>query len=150
VGTGGTRLDGTEMISDWDFVIITKNDIYQEDIHLGYGNIDVALYDFRTFESLVLENTIWVLECIFAPSSSIYKEDFNFRRIFQVDLTRLRRSVSFETSRQWMKSKRRGRYGNMYACAKCIFIAIRFMHYGTEIAQYGYIKNFQGVNHIWA
>ena len=145
IGTNGVRFDGT--ISDWDFVIVMNTDIKIMDEHLGYGNIDAALYDKNTFRSFVSENIIWVLECLFAPKNAIFKEEIEFLKFFQYNPGKIRNSVSCEISRQVAKGKRL--FDDPYKGLKCLFIAMRFYFYGSEIAKFGYIKNFQGMNYLW-
>jgi hypothetical protein len=78
------------------------------DVHVNCGNLEAMLMDKNTFASLVKENTIWILECIFAPPTSIWKEGVKFKDIFALDLPRLRRSVKFEVSRWHSRGKRKG------------------------------------------
>lgn len=99
VGTAGERLDGTQLISDWDLVVVYDTEQKIEDQHINYGNLEAALYDTRTFEVLVRKNTIWVLECIFGLPESLWKESIDYRARFVLDTDALRRSVSFEASR---------------------------------------------------
>ena len=146
IGTNGLRFDGN--ISDWDFVVVVNTNSSMHDVHLNYGNLDVTAYDYKAFTYLVEENIIWVLECIFAPENSILKNDHNFRKDFIFNPTKLRTSVSYEASRQVAKGKR-NRYSDLYIGFKSIFIALRFYHYGIEIAKEGFIKDIRGMNQIW-
>ena len=132
IGTNGLRFDGS--ISDWDFVVVINTNSRIHDVHLNYGNLDIAAYDYKTFAYLVEENVIWSLECIFAPEKAILKNDFNFRKTFIFNPTKLRSSVSYEASKQVAKGKR-NRCSDLYKGFKCIFIALRFYHYGIEILQ---------------
>ena len=145
VGTDGLRFDGT--ISDWDFVIVldTTNKICDE--HLSYGNIDAAVYDKKIFGTMVEENVIWTLECLFAHKNRIFKEQIEYSKYFLLNLGKLRNSVSCETARQIAKSKRNE--NNLYKVFKSLFIAMRYYFYGIEIAKFGTIKNFEGMNHVW-
>ena len=120
-------------------MIVLNTEQLIEDEHVNYGNLEGALYDKLTFEKLVRMNIIWVLECIFGPPESIWKENTNYRDIFVLDQQSLRRSVSFEVSRQVGKGKRRSKNGDMYSAAKGYFISLRFIHFGIEIVRYGCI-----------
>ena len=144
VGTNGVRFDGN--MSDWDFVVVMDLEKNFEDQHLVYGNIDVALYDVKTFQSLVVNNVIWALECIFAPKHCILKEKIDFRKSFIVDLAKLRNSVSYESERLLGKGKRRN---DPYVAFKCIFIALRFYEYAIQLCQYGFIKDLSTKNSVW-
>lgn len=145
IGTNGVRFDGS--ISDWDFVVVLNTDIKIMDEHLCYGNIDAALYDKNSFRSFVSENVIWVLECLFAPKNAIFKEEIEFLKFFQYNPGKMRSSVACEISRQLAKGKRL--CDDTYKGFKCLFIAMRFYFYGCEIAKFGHIKNFQGMNYLW-
>ncbi len=95
------------------------------------------------------ENTIWVLECIFAPKESIFKNEIDFEKKFELNIQRLRMSVSFEVARQMGKGKRKGRIGMLYVTAKTYYISFRFLIRGKEVAQHGRIANFEGSKYLW-
>jgi hypothetical protein len=158
VGYAGIRGDGSP--SDWDFVVVVKDEsVTQEDIHLAFGNMDVALYDERAFRRLLQNCSIWALECIYAPRRCVYLEKLDGRALFaqyraslphSVFCAKLRQSVSYESSRQWNKAKRAiGQKGSPYSARKSLFIAMRFVIYGIELAKTGEIADIACANAIW-
>lgn len=158
VGYAGVRGDGSA--SDWDFVIVTDARCApQSDVHLSHGDVEAVLYDEVTFTRLVEECTIWALECIFAPRSCVLREEIDFRARFAGHRERtpreilhasLRRSVSYEAGRQWSKARRYlVQRGDGYACRKRIFIALRFLCYGAEVAATGAIADLGAYNEHW-
>jgi hypothetical protein len=86
---------------------VIETDATISDEHVNYGNVEAALYDTRTFQDLVRRNTVWILECIYTEPHNIFKEKVRYRDTFKLDLTELRKSVSYEVSRQVGKGKRR-------------------------------------------
>lgn len=158
VGVAGRRDDGT--LSDWDLVLVTAiPGTTQDDIHLSFGNIDAAIHDVETFRRLIRQCSIWALECIFAPETSIWKEQLDFRQEFadlrqessrELVFARLRRSVSYQSERQWRRARHDlERRGDRYACRKRMFIAIRFVMYGLAVARTGRIDDLGCANHLW-
>ena len=146
IGTNGTRFDGS--LSDWDIVIVLNTNITIIHEHLKYGNIDVAGYDYKTFTTMVKDNLIWTLECVFAPKNCILKETFDFRKIFKINLGKLRNSVSYDVSKQISKGKRHK--DDLYKGFKAIFISLRFYYYGIQLVKSGNIADIKGVNDIWS
>ena len=158
VGYAGVRDDGS--LSDWDLVLVTAAaDREQDDVHIHHGNIEAVLYDERAFRRLIENCCIWALECIFAEPVNIWKEELDFRHEFAdfrqripVDLfhERLRRSVRYQSGTQWAKARRYlEKRGDRYSCRKRIFIALRFLVYGLEVARTGAIADLRCANHLW-
>ncbi|MFO0660643.1 MAG: hypothetical protein U0165_12555 [Polyangiaceae bacterium] len=158
VGYAGSRGDGS--LSDWDFVVVTtEHGALEEDVHLCNANLEVVLYDEATFLRLVRSGCIWALECIFAPASCRLLEEIDFREalarhIEQTPrdswLASLRRSVAYESGRKWGQAKRYlVEKGDAYSCRKRMFIAMRFLVYGIEIARTGTLTDLSCANHLW-
>lgn len=158
VGYAGVRGDGSA--SDWDFVIVTAARCApQSDVHLSHGDVEAVLYDEATFTRLIEECTIWALECVFAPRSCVLREEIDFRAHFarhrertprEVLHASLRRSVSYEAGRQWSKARRYlVQRGDGYAGRKRVFIALRFLCYGAEVAATGAIADLGAYNDLW-
>jgi DNA polymerase III epsilon subunit-like protein len=157
VGYANTRRDGHP--SDWDFVMVTRyHGASQEDVHLCYGALEAVLYDEQTFARLLRDCSIWALECIFARRDCILKEEIDFRALFAVYReqtprgilhSKLRRSVSFESGRKWSKAKRQLQAGDQHSGRKQMFIALRFLGYGIELARTGAIVDLSSANDIW-
>ncbi|MBU0551614.1 hypothetical protein KJ940_09005, partial [Myxococcota bacterium] len=156
--TAGQRPDGGP--SDWDLVLVVEAAARPiEDLHLRYGDIDAALYDVPAFRRLLRRCTIWALECVYAPPHAILREEIGFKAELARDLralpreafsARLRQSVMYEAGRQWSKAKRDlERRGSPYQCRKRIFIALRFLTYGVEVAQSYEIKDIRCLNALW-
>lgn len=159
VGTARLEADGRGP-SDWDLVIVMRDKVYKQDsIHLRYGRLEAVLYDEQTWRGLIHECCIWALECVFAPRAFRLLERIDFGLEFEdyrdklpqdIFLAKLRRSVSYESGRQWTKAKRYlERHQDRYRCRKGLFIALRFLVYGIDVAREGLIIDIQAINPLW-
>lgn len=155
----GSRAVGTNLPdADWDFVMVLRDLPLQDtrlclsDIHLKYSNIDIAVYDHHTFSNFVMARSVWALEAVFG---SAWISDFNYRDLLttmaasMADTSQLRSSVSLEAGRKWRSAKRAVDIGDLHRCRKHIFICLRFLVYGIEIAKTGCIPDIQCANHYW-
>lgn len=151
LGTAGYRFDGTE--SDWDFVVITTDYVNSRGVeHIVQNNVDLTIYNSKLFKNIIRNNEIWALECIYSLSKNVFYEEGNdeiFTKYFELDLKKLKRSVLYEAEHKILKSQLSFRKKDVYMCLKSLFIALRFVFYGCEIAKFSRIENFCGVNYIW-
>lgn len=107
---------------------------------------DVNIYSKKDFENLIKEHEISVLECLFLEDKFILKYqqwDFN------LDLVKLRNSISQKSSNSWVKAKKKFIVEKDYAPyigQKSAWHAIRMLDFGTQIAQHGKIIDYSNKN----
>lgn len=158
----GSRAIGTNnYTSDWDFFMVIKNDIIPNmtgEVHIKYGNIDVTMFEERVFTKLVQQHYIWVLKALFSPNNCRWIENINYRETLEnyrimvkkeVYLPQLRASTSYESSRKWHSAKKALLVGNYNRCYKHIFICLRFLIYGIDVATTGKINDICSANYLW-
>lgn len=140
----GSKVYGTNTEnSDDDFIVVVKS---EEELEYGVHNDEenITVYSEKTFKRLIEEHDIAVLECIFSKET-----DF----VFQLNLEKLRRSISSVASNSFVKCKKKlieGKDYNPYIGKKSLFHSLRILDFGIQIAKYGKIIDFSSSNrHFW-
>lgn len=140
----GSRVYGTATEkSDYDYIVVVDSN---EDIKYDYEkeNMNVHVYSESVFKVLIKRHDIAILECIFSKEN-----DYEFN----LDLERLRRSVSAVASNSFVKCKKKllpGPDFNPYVGKKSLFHSIRILGEGVQIAEHGRIVDFGASNHYLA
>lgn len=128
--------------SDFDYIIITKNFVESNNINHHYITFEIA-------QSLLDNMDIQMLECYFLPKEHIVKESIKFS--FNIDLQKLRVSISTIASNSFVKGKKKlivtGDY-DLRAGIKSYFHSLRILYYGKQLAQQYIIYDYKGVNYI--
>jgi len=136
----GSRIYGTNKEnSDYDYLIINKKINNQE---IKHKIVNLHLYTEEHFQEILNEHKIVALEVYF------YNNINNF--IFNLDLQKLRKSISEKASNSWVKCKKKltVEQGEYYIGIKSLFHSIRIIEFGIQIAKYGEIKDYSSANYI--
>lgn len=139
----GSKVYGTDTSkSDEDFIVIINKD---EEIEYGLHDekLNITVYSDSKFKNLIKEHDISALECIF--SNKTHYE-------FNLDLEKLRKSISAVASNSFVKCKKKlipGSDFNPYTGKKSLFHSIRILDFGIQIAKYGKIVDFSSSNHYF-
>jgi predicted nucleotidyltransferase len=135
--------------SDKDIIVILEDleksqDIIQE-LKKEY---DVNIYSKNDFETMIKEHEISALECLFLKDNFILKYhqwDFN------LELPKLRNSISQKSSNSWVKAKKKFIVEKDYAPyigQKSAWHSIRMLDFGIQIATYKNIIDYSSKNNL--
>jgi len=128
--------------SDIDYIIVYEQDNDISDTLFGYaGNtvLNATLMSPSYFQKRLDEHNIDTLECYFL------REDYKFESMkfnFNLDLDKLRRSISAVCSNSWVKCKKKLAQGDDYVGKKSTFHSLRIADYGIQIAKEGKIVSY--------
>lgn len=149
----GSHVYGTNTPkSDNDLIMVVKDDTHINDDFLMTFNKfgDLTIYSESQFQNQINEHEISVLECLFLEDKNIYKnkKDWNFN----LNLQTLRNKISAKASNSWVKAKKKfivEKDYNPYIGQKSAWHALRILNFGTQIALYGKIKNYQELTPLY-
>lgn len=148
----GSRVYGTDNSrSDHDYLVIEDSPSSEG---LTIGKVDVKILSKRKFQDLLNEHRISALECLWLDDSAVIVEpDLNWD--FNLNLSKLRSSISKKSSHSWVKAKKKflEPYDHMEdelrRGKKSLFHSLRIMMFGIQIAKYGKIENYGEANNIY-
>lgn len=134
--------------SDWDVIIVANNSVSSTEIRRGLFNIHVYTPDkFKEDLEWHRPNN---LECIYAPDWAKLKNTIDYKKDFKINLNKLRHATSHTSSNSWVKAKKKLLIADdYYTGIKSLFHSLRIPMFSTQIAQFGYIKDFTCANWIW-
>lgn len=138
----GSQVYGTTTEkSDMDYIFVSN----RPDVCFKNKGIDAQHYFHGQFQQAVNEHEIWALECIMHPVFGT--DDFDF----QLDLTKLRKSISAAASNSWVKAKKKYVLPDedSYSGFKSLFHSFRIIEFGIQIAEEGKIVDYKAANWIW-
>ncbi|ASV44420.1 hypothetical protein PBI_SCTP2_405 [Salicola phage SCTP-2] len=146
----GSRVYGnTTGLSDIDYIVISDN-MSSANIH---DYINVSCYTNEQFNKLIQDHEITALEVL---SLSLNNDCENYYDgdvpEFYIDLSTLRSSISSKASNSFVKAKKKltvDKDYDFYCSMKSLFHAIRIYDFGKQLAEYGYIHNFESCNDIF-
>lgn len=148
---GSCVYDTQTVQSDIDYICIvnsTQNKFNGEQVsfYADGAKQDVQFMTVDHFQSMLNEHKIWALECLFLPSAHIvYQSDIQWS--FQLDLEKLRSSVSSVASNAWIKCKKKIEVENTpYVGLKSLFHSLRVLYFGIQIAKLSKIANYKEAN----
>jgi predicted nucleotidyltransferase len=130
--------------SDNDFIVIVDNDECVP--HVTSGFVELNIYTRDEFEGKLYDHDIDAIEVY--STKPIYKN--NYRVNFNLDLQKLRKSISYKSNHAFVKAKKKitlAHEDNHIGC-KSLFHSLRIVMFGIQIARYGGIINFGEANHI--
>lgn len=139
----GSRVYGTATEkSDYDYIVVVESnkDLYYS---INIPETNITVYSESMFIKKIEEHHISALECIFQD------EDDPYRKYFNLDLVKLRRSISATTGNSFVKAKKKMKQGDYYIGKKSLFHSLRILGYGIEIATKGRINDYSIYNHYW-
>jgi len=128
--------------SDIDYIIVYEQENDKSDtlVTKSHNNVlNATLMSPKYFQERLNNHEIDVLECIFL------REDYKFesRKFdFELDLDKLRRSISAVCSNSWVKCKKKIEQGDDYIGKKSTFHSLRIADFGIQIAKEGKIISY--------
>jgi len=129
--------------SDKDYIAVANN---TDQISDAESKIDVNIYNQVDFENKIKNHDIDALEAIFCPKEFRIK-DCNFE--FELNLSRLRESISSKSSHSFVKARKKLRFGEPYVGKKSMWHSFRIILFGTQIAKFGKIIDFAAANYLY-
>lgn len=140
----GTNTDG----SDVDMATINCNYYVSE----GVDQTNYTLDEFQSELDSYLP-TAWEGYSLQFHGNR-YEDKYSFTHIIKLDVDKqkLRDSFSRVASNSFVKAKKKLLVQDTYnrsASMKSLFHSIRILDFGTQIANHGYVVNFESCNHIW-
>jgi len=146
----GSRVYGTASNdSDWDFIVVCKDDITGKQIkHKLY---DITFYQEEDFVEKIEVHEISVLECLFLDESQMWIKNKSYRSYFNLNKSKLRTSISTKASNSWVKAKKKVEVEESYdlnTAQKSLFHSLRILSYGLQLAKYGCINNYSCSNEV--
>lgn len=129
--------------SDTDYIIIYRQIDYQMQYHDRNPDVQATLYNIPGFQLALDAQELTAIECFFLiENDKIEKVKFNYT----LNLQKLREKISANVSNSWVKAKKKIYDGDTYIGQKSLFHCFRMIYFGTQIAQYGKIIDYTGVN----
>lgn len=138
--------------SDNDLIMVVINGTTLSDEFLKNFNQfgDLTIYDESEFQNQINNHEISVLECLFLDKKDIYKNNKDWN--FNLNLQTLRSSISGKASNSWVKAKKKfivEKDYNPYIGQKSAWHALRILNFGTQIATFGKINNYQELTPLY-
>lgn len=134
----GSRVYGTQREdSDWDWICVQETKTESPDTSINIFTPHEFRMRLDSHEISALE-TLWV-----DPVKAEIAFDFN------LDLSKLRISVSAKQSNSWVKAKKKMQQGDNLIGVKSLWHSLRILGFGTQIASEGRITNYSQDNPIW-
>jgi predicted nucleotidyltransferase len=132
--------------SDWDFWVISKNNVYSNLFAETRENISIHLYDENTFLEFLNQNKVSALECIYLPKELLFKYTKSFN--FTLDIDKLQVNVKEKYRRDYTQAELRFKNDDLVGCKKAIFHGLRTQEFGNQILKHGKIVNYN-MQSLW-
>lgn len=147
----GSRVYGTSKpISDYDFIIITKN-LSQDTISLT-NHVHATLYSHAEYIQRLDEHEISILECMSLPQEMMVKCIIH-PQLAEIDSAKLRVSISSKSSNSWVKAMKKIKLyddkQSNYIGLKSLFHSLRMIRFGIQIITHGKIVDFGECNELY-
>ena len=145
----GSRVYGTDTEnSDYDYIVVA--DILED--KLDEKN-NVTVYSEDAFLEAIYNHEISALECLFLPKGMTVKQTLDFSVDFELDLSKLRSSISKKASNSWVKCKKKLTVPedfDAYIAKKSLWHPLRIISFGKQLAAWGEIKHYDSMNHLYS
>ena len=125
--------------------MVANNSVSNQEIRSGDFNIHIITPD--QFQEDLSNHKIQNLECYFAPDWAKLLEDRKWD--FKIELPKLRHSISHVSSNSWVKARKKIQHSEDYIGLKSLFHSIRIPMFGTQIAKFGKIVDWECANDVW-
>ncbi len=148
----GSRVYGTERIdSDFDYIVVLKENEIKTCSEFSHYEHHYQIYSFSEFISKIQNHDIQALECLFLSDKFKLKHSkIDFGNYFELDLNKLRETISTIVNNSWTKCKKKLIIPNDYdklSAIKSCFHAFRILNFGCQIARDGFIR-YSEMNYI--
>lgn len=149
----GSRVYGTYSVdSDYDNIAVLNEGVLKNTSILNYGEYHYQVYTYEEFLYKIKNHDIMALECILIHGLGRKHNKVDFTKYFELDLGKLRSSISTISSHSYVKGEKKlivsGDY-DKHAGMKSVFHSMRILSYGTQIARYYSIPHVDECNWIW-
>jgi hypothetical protein len=150
----GSHVYGTaRKNSDYDFIVITnkkRNEQYSD------RKININFYTYDEHQQRLNDHEISALECAYwLPHGFIVKNPSPLVTkpfTFELDLVKLRHSLSAKSSNSWVKAKKKLTVEKDYDLdlgRKSLFHSFRIIDFGIQIATHGRIIDYNSCNYLF-
>lgn len=140
----GSFLYNNKKPSDYDFIIVTDKDYFQESFELEGFKFEVTNYKKEQFLDLLKKHEIAILECIFIESEKYMSEEIkDYFYNFKIEKEQLRESLSSKSSNSYVKAKKKliiEEDFDLNVSLKSLWHSFRILKFGIDIAQNGKIN----------
>ena len=119
--------------SDTDYIIIYEQDIDISDTIISESNnLNATLISPKYFQKMLDEQHITAIECFFLRNGWKYEtQKFNFN----LDLIKLRKSISSTSSNSWVKCKKKFKDNEEWIGKKSLFHSLRILDFGIQLSK---------------
>jgi hypothetical protein len=140
----GSRVYGTAgPTSDEDFAAVLARPDQRQDLAFG-DQINVVIHGISTFQRAVDDQSIFALECIFAPTAHVIKAPVPPFR-YTLDRKKLAASATERSTSDWQKAKKRFAE-EPEASKKKLFHALRVPIFALQLAKTGKLSDYTAAN----
>lgn len=149
----GSRVYGTATKnSDYDYIVIVKKKDREQ---YSDSLININFYTPEEHQQRLIDHEISALECFFLPKEMILfdcNHPLNRSNIgfsFNLDVNKLRHSLSAKSSNSWVKAKKKltvEKDLDMNLGRKSMFHAFRIIDFGIQIAEQKSIYDYRSCN----
>ena len=144
----GSRVYGTAREnSDYDFVFIVKK---RDNEQFSDNLININFFTDESHQQRLNEHEISALECQFLSPEFILKETKKYK--FNLDIAKLRHSLSRKSSNSWVRCKKKLTVEQDYDLnlgRKSMFHSFRIINFGIQLATLGKIVKYNDANMIY-
>lgn len=148
----GSFLYKNKKPSDYDFIIVTDKDYFQESFELEGVKFEVTNYKKEQFLDLLKKHEIAILECIFIDSDKHMSAEIkNYFDNFKIEKEQLRESLSSKSSNSYVKAKKKliiEEDFDLNVSLKSLWHSFRILKFGIDIAKNGNI-NPESCNNLY-
>lgn len=133
--------------SDYDFIVITNNKTTNQ---FSDTLININFYTLDEHQKRLDGHEISAIECLFLSSDEILLETIKFT--FNLNLKKLRHSLSTKSSNSFVKAKKKLTIEKDYDLnlgRKSLFHSFRIIDFGIQIATYGKIIDYTSSNALF-
>jgi len=147
----GSRVYGTSKpMSDYDFIIITKN-LTQDTLSIN-NHIHATMYSYSDYIDRMDDHEISILECMSLPREMMVKAIVH-PQLDVIDVEKLRVSVSAKSSNSLVKAKKKitlyDDRESKYIGLKSFFHSLRMIRFAIQVARFGKIVDFGECNELY-
>lgn len=141
----GSRVYGTERKdSDADYLVVYQTALtgQEEMIFSTCPFLNLHYFNNKDWQDQLNEHKIHAVESYFVNKNNEF--------VFNLDKTKLRHEFSQKASNSWVKAKKKLTVEKDWMIGwKSLFHSLRILNFGTQIAQFGEIKDFSSENETW-
>ncbi|MDI3281786.1 nucleotidyltransferase domain-containing protein [Polyangium sp. 15x6] len=144
----GSRVYGTAGPgSDEDFLVVLGKPGQRQDLAFAPG-LNIVIHGVATFEGALEDQSVFALECQFAPSAHVHvapRPPFRYT----LDRKKLASSAIGRSTADWQKAKKRF-VDEPSPSRKKAFHALRVPVFALQVAKTGKITDYAAANHFLA